>query len=280
MPELPEVETVRRALNPVLKGRRLTRVLVRRRDLRVPLPRDFAARLAGRRVLAVDRRAKFLLARLDGGLTLVVHLGMSGRVRIFGKHPPPAEKHDHVELATDGGKTIRYNDARRFGLIALIGTEDLDAHPWFRGLGPEPLAPAFTGPVLAARIKGRRAPLKLALMDQKIVAGVGNIYASEALFRAGLSPKRPAGTVKGADAARLVRAVKAVLKAAIASGGSSLRDHRQPSGELGYFQHRFAVYDRAGRKCPGCDCDPARTGGIRRIVQGGRATFHCPRRQR
>ncbi len=280
MPELPEVETVRLALAPVLAGRRIARVHVRKHDLRVPLPHDFAARLTGRKVRAVERRAKFLRARLSGDLTLVVHLGMSGRVRIFKKNPPPPEKHDHVELETDKGCVIRYHDPRRFGLMALIADKDLGSHPWFRALGPEPLDRAFTGAVLAQRLKGRKTSLKAALMDQRTVAGLGNIYVSEALFRAGLSPKRGAGTVRGKDVASLVRAIKAVLKAAIASGGSSLRDHRQPSGELGYFQHRFAVYDRAGRPCPGCTCKVAETGGVRRIVQGGRATFYCPRKQR
>ncbi len=280
MPELPEVETVRLALVPVLAGRKIARVTVRKGDLRVPLPRDFAARLTGRRVRAIARRAKFLLARLEGGLTLIIHLGMSGRVRIFRKNPPPAEKHDHVEFVTEAGCVVRYNDARRFGLMGLIADKDLNTHPWFRALGPEPLDAAFTGPVLARRFKGRKTSLKAALMDQRTVAGLGNIYVSEALFRARLSPRRKAGTVTGPQAARLVRAIKAVLKAAIASGGSSLRDHRQPSGELGYFQHRFAVYDRAGLPCPGCTCAVAKTKGIRRIVQGGRATFYCPRKQK
>ncbi len=280
MPELPEVETVRRALIPVLAGRRLARVTVRKHDLRVPLPRDFGARLTGRHVLAVRRRAKFLLVRLQGGMTLVIHLGMSGRIRIFKKNPPPPEKHDHVELKTDAGRVVRYNDARRFGVMALIADKDLSSHPWFRALGPEPLDADFTGKVLAARFAGRKTSLKAALMDQRIIAGLGNIYVSEALFRAGLSPKRAAGAVTGPQAARLVRAIKVVLKSAIAAGGSSLRDHRQPSGELGYFQHRLAVYDRAGRPCPGCACDVAKTGGVRRIVQGGRATFYCPRKQK
>lgn len=285
MPELPEVETVRLALAPVLAGRRIARVLVRKHDLRVPLPRDFAARLTGRKVRAVERRAKFLRVRLGDrqardAQTLVIHLGMSGRIRIFKKNPPPPAKHDHVELETDNGRVVRYHDPRRFGLMALIADKDLDRHPWFRALGPEPLDRAFTGAVLARRLKGRKTSLKAALMDQRTVAGLGNIYVSEALFRAGLSPRRGAGTVRGKDVAALARAIKAVLRAAIASGGSSLRDHRQPSGELGYFQHRFAVYDRAGQPCPGCTCKVAQTGGVRRIVQGGRATFYCPRKQR
>lgn len=280
MPELPEVETVRRALAPRLAGRRISRVRTRRRDLRVPLPRDFEQRLSGARIRDIDRRAKFLLVRLDGDDTLVVHLGMSGRLRLLAPPLPPPEKHDHVEIETDDGTVLRFNDPRRFGLMALIPEEKIAAHAWFRPLGPEPLAADFDGPSLARRLAGRKTSLKAALMDQRVVAGLGNIYVSEALFRARLSPRRKAGTVKGPRAAALARAIRAVLEAAIAAGGSSLRDHRQPSGELGYFQHRFAVYDREEQPCPGCDCDVAKTGGIKRLVQGGRATFYCPRKQK
>ncbi len=288
MPELPEVETVRRALAPRLARRRIVRVRVRKRDLRVPLPKDFETRLTGARVQDIGRRAKFLLVRLHrrprpggaGGDVLVVHLGMSGRLRLFRRPPPAAEKHDHVEIETDDGTVLRFNDARRFGLMALIPEDKLSAHAWFASLGPEPLAADFNGETLARRLKGRTTALKTALMDQRNVAGLGNIYVSEALFRARLSPTRKAGTVRGARAEELARAIRAVLEAAIAAGGSSLRDHRQPSGEVGYFQHRFAVYDREGKPCPGCDCDVARTGGIRRLVQGGRATFYCPRKQK
>lgn len=280
MPELPEVETVRRALSRALEGRRVARVRVRKRSLRVPLPRDFERRLAGRRILAVDRRAKYLLVRLDGRDILVAHLGMSGRMRLFRAPAPAPGKHDHVEIETDDGTVLRFNDPRRFGLMALVAERDLDRHPWFRALGPEPLADDFDGAALARRLAGRKTALKVALMDQRVVAGIGNIYACEALFRARLSPFRKAGTVKGPRADELARAIRAVLMSAIAAGGSSLRDHRRPSGELGYFQHRFAVYDREGRPCPGCDCDAAGTGGIRRKVQGARSTFYCPRRQR
>lgn len=280
MPELPEVETVRRALARQLEGRRIARVRVRKRDLRVPLPRDFARRLEGRRVREVARRAKFLLVRLDHDDILVAHLGMSGRMRLFSPPLPAAEKHDHVEIETDDGTVLRFNDPRRFGLMALVPEMDLPRHPWFRALGPEPLAADFDGAALARRLAGRKTALKAALMDQRIVAGIGNIYACEALFRARLSPFRKAGSVKGPRADALARAIHAVLESAIAAGGSSLRDHRQPSGELGYFQHRFAVYDREGKPCPGCDCDAAETGGIRRKAQGGRSTFYCPRRQR
>ena len=280
MPELPEVETVRRALAARLEGRRIARVLVRKRTLRAPIPRDFEGRLQGTRIARVDRRAKYLLVRLDGGTVWVAHLGMSGRMRLFAAPAPEPERHDHVEIATDDGTVLRFNDPRRFGLMGLIAEEKLAAHKWFRALGPEPLAPGFDGAALALRFNRRKTSLKAALMDQRTLAGLGNIYVSEALFRARLSPLRMAGTVKGARADRLAGAIREVLEAAIKAGGSSLRDHRQPDGELGYFQHAFAVYDREGEPCPGCACDIAKTGGVRRNVQGGRATYYCPRKQR
>jgi len=280
MPELPEVETVRRGLEPALLGRVLVRVLARRRDLRQPLPDDFEARLTGRRVTALGRRAKYLLVSLDSGDCLIGHLGMSGRICVFAPPVPEPERHDHVVLETDDGYSVRFNDPRRFGLMALARADALAAHPLLAGLGPEPLGDGFDGAALAARLAGRRGPLKVALLDQSVVAGLGNIYASEALFRAGLSPLRAAASVTGRRAERLVRAIRLTLEEAIAAGGSSLRDHRRPSGELGYFQHSFAVYDREGQACPGCDCDSAATGGIRRIIQGGRSTFYCAKRQR
>ena len=280
MPELPEVETVRRGLEPVLAGRTLVRVRLRRADLRLPFPNDMAGRLAGRRIDRLERRSKYMLWHLDDGEALIVHLGMSGRMRVFEGVLPPLEPHDHVEFTTDRGAVVRFNDPRRFGLMALVRSDDLAGHPLLASIGPEPLDGGFDGPALARRLDGRSGPIKGALMNQQVVAGLGNIYVSESLFRAGISPKRRAGTVRGDRARRLARALKEVLEAAIRAGGSSLRDHRQPSGELGYFQHAFAVYDREGRACPGCDCDLARTGGIRRIVQTGRATFYCPRRQR
>lgn len=279
MPELPEVETVRRALEARLVGRTLTRVDVRRPDLRRPLPADLAARLTGRTVTRVGRRAKYLLVGLDDGSVLLAHLGMSGRMLLFDDAPPPG-LHDHVILETDDGLKLYFHDARRFGLMALTAEDMLAAHPLLCRLGPEPLSEALTGPALGAALAGRRTAIKVALFDQRIVAGLGNIYISESLFWAGLSPRRRAGTVTGRRAERLVRAIKGVLREAISAGGATLRDHRQPEGELGYFQNAFAVYGRAGEACPGCDCQPTRTGGVRRIVQGARSTFFCPRRQR
>ncbi len=279
MPELPEVETVRRGLVGALEGRRLVRVRARRTDLRFPLPRGFEKRLRGRRVETLERRGKFLLIGLEGGLTLIAHLGMSGRFRIYDGPAPALDRHDHVIFETKGG-SVRFNDPRRFGFMDLADTKALSSHPRLAGLGPEPLTRDFDGPVLARALKGRRGPVKAALLDQAVVAGLGNIYICEALFRAGLSPRRKAGTVQGGRADKLVRAIKDVLAEAIDAGGSSLRDHRRPDGELGYFQHSFAVYGRAGEPCPGCGCDPARTGGIRRIIQSGRSTFYCAAKQR
>lgn len=273
MPELPEVETVRRGLEPAMLGRRLARVQARRPDLRFPLPQGFGQRLTGRTVTGVDRRAKFLVLPLDSGEALIAHLGMSGSFRLGGTSFP-AEPHDHVIFTMDDGGEVHFNDPRRFGFMDLWPTAELDRHPMLAKLGPEPLDDAFNGPALALRLKGKRTPIKAALLDQGVVAGVGNIYASEALFRAGISPKRLAHTVQGGRADRLAAAVKAVLADAIASGGSSLRDHIRPDGELGYFQHSFDVYGRAGEPCAACGRP------IRQIVQAGRSTFYCPHCQR
>jgi formamidopyrimidine-DNA glycosylase len=251
--------------------------------LRVALPTRFAQRVESRTVIGIDRRAKYLLIRLDDGHTLIVHLGMSGRMTLHDRQSAaehPFERHDHVVFDMDDGWQVRFNDARRFGLMLLVATDSVARHKAFKGLGPEPLDDAFDGAALAERLKGRRTPIKAALLDQKVVAGLGNIYVAESLFWAGLSPKRLARTVQGDRAERLAQAVRRVLNEAIEAGGSTLRDYVQASGELGYFQHRFAVYDRAKQACPGCDCSLARTGGIHRIVQAGRSTFYCPRRQR
>ena len=288
MPELPEVETVVRGLRPYLEGRRLTRVELRRAGLRLPFPENFAQRLQGRRVTRIGRRAKYILMHLDDGQVLLCHLGMSGRMTVSaaagdgagdGASAPPG-KHDHVILTTDEGCEVRFNDARRFGLMDLVSEAGLATHPLLAGLGPEPLGNDFNGPELARRLAGKRSPIKAALLDQRVVAGLGNIYVCESLFFAGLSPRRKAYTVQGGRAERLVHAVRDVLCRAIAAGGSSLRDYVQASGELGYFQHSWAVYGREGARCPGCDCDPATTGGVRRIVQSNRSTFYCAVRQR
>jgi formamidopyrimidine-DNA glycosylase len=275
MPELPEVETVCRGLAIALEGRVLTHVAARRKTLRLPLPCDFAKQLIGRRVLAIRRRAKYILIHMDGDLVLIAHLGMSGRMIVVKDAKTPFDKHDHVVFTADTGVSIRYNDARRFGLMTLATESELANHPLLAGIGPEPLGNDFNGPALAVRLAGRKTPIKSALLDQSVVAGVGNIYACEALFFAGISPRRLARTVQGERAERLARAIRDVLTRAIAAGGSSLRDHVQPSGELGYFQHAWAVYGREGERCPGCDC----AGAIKRMVQANRSTFYCATRQ-
>lgn len=280
MPELPEVETVRRGLAPVLEGRRIERALSRRPDLRFPLPEGFGQRITGRNVERVGRRAKYLLIGLDDGATLIAHLGMSGCFRIYEKDAPPLQKHDHVILTTDRGAEVRFNDPRRFGFMLLADPGELDSHAMIKDIGPEPLEAEFSAKVLSQALKGRRTPIKSALLDQAVVAGLGNIYVAEALFRAGISPKRSAATIGPKRAEKLYRAIVDVLRDAIAAGGSSISDHRQTDGELGYFQHSFRVYGREGEACPGCDCDVAKTGGVKRITQSGRSTFYCSRHQR
>ncbi|TBN36753.1 bifunctional DNA-formamidopyrimidine glycosylase/DNA-(apurinic or apyrimidinic site) lyase [Paracoccus subflavus] len=281
MPELPEVETVRRGLVPHLEGARIARAEVRRPDLRWPLPPDLVQVLTGATVTALRRRSKYLLAELDRGGTLLMHLGMSGRMLVqggslgdFHRDPAILPRHDHVVLTTDAGATITFNDARRFGMVDLI--REGSAHPLLDHLGPEPFDDSFTPAYLAAALSVRRVPVKQALLDQRIVAGLGNIYVSEALHRAGIDPRRAAGRIGAARVAALVGHIRNVLTDAIAAGGSSLRDHRQASGELGYFQHSFRVYDRKDAPCtaPGC------AGTIRRIVQGGRSSFFCSACQR
>lgn len=276
VPELPEVETVRRGLTPHLEGRVIERAEARRPDLRWPLPVDLVQVLTGARVTALRRRSKYLLLDLDRGGVLLMHLGMSGRLLIEGNgtadyHRDPAilARHDHVVLTTDQGTTITFNDARRFGMVDLI--REGDAHPLLAHLGPEPLNDEFTPDYLLGAFAGKRAPVKQALLDQRIVAGLGNIYVSEALHRAGIDPRRAAGRISRPRIARLVGDISDVLAEAIAAGGSSLRDHRQATGELGYFQHSFRVYDREGGLCPRPGCD----GTIRRIMQSGRSTFFC-----
>lgn len=277
MPELPEVETVVRGLALRLAGRRLVRLELRRPDLRLPLPPGLAGLIEGRRIERIGRRAKYILVHVAGGGVLIAHLGMSGRLVLSGQGgAPPLGPHDHVVFTFDDGTVLRFNDARRFGLLDHTTEERLSEHPLLAHLGPEPLGNAFNGPTLAAALAEKRTPLKAALLDQRVVAGLGNIYVSESLFWAGLSPRRMAATVAGGRAERLAAAIRAVLERAIAAGGSSIRDYVQASGELGYFQHQWAVYGKEGLSCPACRC----AGGIRRIVQGGRATFYCAKRQR
>ncbi len=276
MPELPEVETVCRGLRPDLEGQRLTKVVQRRADLRFPFPPNFARRLHQARIASIARRAKFILLHLEGGATMIAHLGMSGRFATLAPPVPDPGPHDHVDLETEAGMTIRYTDPRRFGFMDLCPTATLDVHPMLRDLGPEPLSRAFNAAALGQTLAGRRTPIKTALLDQGVVAGLGNIYVCEALYVAGISPRRSARTIPGQRAERLVPAVKSVLRAALRAGGSSLRDYAQVDGTLGYFQHRWKVYGREGKSCrmPGCD------GMVARMTQSGRSTFFCPRHQR
>jgi formamidopyrimidine-DNA glycosylase len=271
LPELPEVETTMRALAARLGGRRLVDVVQRRADIRFPLPERLPERLRGRRLLRFARRAKFIEGFLDDGEVLLLHLGMSGRLLLDGA---PGGPHEHLTFAFDDGSTLRFVDPRRFGMLDLVDAAALDRHPWLAHLGLEPLDPGFDGPALRRALGGSRAAVKQALMDQRRIVGVGNIYASESLFRARIAPARPAATVGPAPARRLATAIRAVLQEAIDAGGSSLRDYVQSNGELGSFQDRFEVYGREGLPCLRCGTP------IRRLVQGGRATFHCPRCQR
>jgi len=275
MPELPEVETVRRGLAMKISGRRIVRAELRRPDLRRPFPSSLAARLDGALIGALSRRGKYILIELDADGLLLLHLGMSGRITA-GSAALPTIPHDHVVLTLDDGTVIRFNDPRRFGLIDYLRRGEAAQHPLLAGLGPEPLEPGFDGAYLGSTLAGKLTPIKSALLDQRVVAGLGNIYVCEALFRARLSPRRRAASIGRGRAERLAAAIRSVLTEAIAAGGSSLRDYVQADGELGYFQHHWAVYGREGGPCPGCDCG----GAVRRIVQSGRSTFFCAKRQR
>ena len=299
MPELPEVETVMRGLAAVLDGRRIARAETTRPDLRWPFPPNFSTRVTGATVAGFRRRGKYMLMRLDTGESLLIHLGMSGRmvarplagppVPWMGPtgrfsdargHNQPPELHEHLILETVEGMRVGFVDPRRFGSVDLVATAVEDAHKLLAGMGPEPLEPDFTAGVLDAGLAGRHTPIKAALLDQRVVAGLGNIYVAEVLFRAGISPKRLAASVVGARAARLVPAIKSVLVEAIGAGGSSLRDYVRADGELGRFQDRFSVYDREGLPCPGCPGPEGGCAGVARLVQAGRSTFYCRRTQR
>jgi formamidopyrimidine-DNA glycosylase len=274
MPELPEVETVCRGMAPVLVGQRLTRAEARRADLRVPFPPDLAQRLVGARVTAVTRRAKYAQIHTDRDDVMLLHLGMSGRVILSAISDAPFDKHDHLVLETAAGGRLVLNDARRFGMVDLVGAANLAAHPWLAALGPEPLGPALTPAFLMRSFHGKTSPVKSVLLDQRVIAGLGNIYVCEALFKAGISPLRAAGTISRAKLARLAEAIRTVLERAIEVGGSSLRDYVQVDGELGYFQHEWTVYGREGAPCRRCGRIIGRT------VQSGRSTFFCGACQR
>lgn len=283
MPELPEVETVRRGLEPVMAGQVIADAEVRRPDLRWPFPPNMAKRLQGQIVRGLRRRSKYILADLSSGETLIIHLGMSGRMLVSGqmrgeffRNHDAKSAHDHVVIHMGNGARITFNDARRFGAMDLVPTDTAEDHWLLSKLGPEPLGNSFNAAYLENALNGRRTPIKSALLDQRVVAGLGNIYVCEALHRAGINPKRHAGRIASPRLGALVPVIRDVLAEAIEAGGSSLRDHRQADGELGYFQHRFLVYDQANKPCQTLGCG----GTVRRIVQSGRSTFYCPTCQR
>jgi len=272
MPELPEVETVLRGLMPVMNGQRILAADVRREGLRWPFPEGFAGRLSGARVQGMRRRAKYILMALDTGETLLVHLGMSGKVTIDETGAQALSKHDHVILDLENGARILFNDPRRFGALDLVDSAAPEAHKLLASLGPEPLGNGFNPEYLISRLEGRRSPVKTSLLDQRIIAGLGNIYVCEALWRAGIAPQSSSAALNPAHVSRLTAHIRDVLAEAIKSGGSSLKDYRQANGELGYFQHSFAAYGRAGEACLKDGC----SGTITRIVQSGRSSFYCP----
>lgn len=283
MPELPEVETVRRGIEPVTTGYVITAATFRRPDLRWPFPRDIDTRLVGRRIVSLRRRAKYILADLDNGDVLLLHLGMSGRILIGGTNPGrfthdtgSLPQHNHVDLQLSSGATLTFNDPRRFGMVDLFAGSDEADHFLIRNLGPEPLGNDLSEEYLEHRLLGRKTSMKAFLLDQRNIAGLGNIYVCEVLWRAGISPRRRAGNIPKTKLPRIIPAIRDVLTEAIAAGGSSLRDYRQADGALGYFQHRFGVYDRADAPCSKPDCD----GKIQRIVQSGRSTYYCSSCQR
>jgi formamidopyrimidine-DNA glycosylase len=285
MPELPEVETVRRGLAPALVGKRIAKAKTRRADLRFPFPEKFAARLKGRTVATLDRRAKYILAHLDNGYVWITHLGMTGRWSIIGakQQPgdfyyaePPDPTHTHVVVEMEDGGRLEFNDPRRFGYMDLIKESELEAHPWFKGLGPEPLSNDFHEGHLKKKFAGKKTSVKAALLDQRVVAGLGNIYVVEALHRSGIAPTKAAGRISAQRLDKLFHSIRLVLEEAIEAGGSTLSDYAAVDGAQGGFQHRFRVYDREGEECPTPDCG----GTIKRVVQGGRSTFWCPRCQK
>ena len=276
MPELPEVETVCRGIAPLITGSSIVSVVQRRPSLRIPFPQGFSRNREGRMVTGIERRAKYILFTLDNGMVLLVHLGMSGSLVVSESKNIQPGKHDHVIIRFKDGTILTYTDPRRFGLMTLVSKASIKKHPLLRRLGPEPLGRDFTGPILASALSGRKMAIKVAVLDQTIVAGLGNIYACEALYRAGISPRRSANSIKGLRAHRLAIAIRNVLDDAIDAGGSTLRDYVQSTGSVGYFQHKFSVYGCENSPCPNCVCST----GVKRIVQSGRSTFFCSRHQR
>ena len=280
MPELPEVETVVRELDAVITGKKILSSQTLTQKIRIPVPEKLDISLKNRNILSVTRRAKYILIHLNHNEVLIIHLGMSGRIHIHDTQEKKSkQKHDHFVMNLSNGKDVVFNDPRRFGLIALISEDELEKHALFSHLGPEPLSSEFTPEFLTCILKSRKGPVKVVIMDQRLVVGVGNIYASEALFDAGIHPETPAQSLSKDRISLLTKSIRKVLKSAIKAGGSTLKDYRKTNGDLGYFQHRFAVYDRSGKECKGCICDIAKTGGVQKMTQAGRSTFYCPRKQ-
>lgn len=279
MPELPEVETVKNALLKAVDKANITKVSIYNNRFRKIIPDDFARRIEGAQIAAVRRKAKYLLLELDNGLTVIWHLGMSGKVKISDFPPEKKEKHDHVMIETDKA-TLVFNDARRFGMLTYAETSGLGHCSLFAHISTDPFDERLDGLYLYNKLQNKKIPIKAALLDQSIVNGIGNIYASEALFDAGIDPTRPAGNLSQKDCRRLVQSVRKILRQAIEAGGSSIHDYRKPDGSLGYFQNMHCVYNKTGQKCPGCTCNIAQTGGIKKIVQAGRSTFYCPVKQK
>lgn len=281
MPELPEVETVKRGLTPYMKGVRIVQTIQNRPNLRIPFPENLAQKTQGLIISDMGRRGKYMLIHLEDAHTLIVHLGMSGSFKIVTHNEAYVpNKHDHLIFEMESKAKIIFNDPRRFGMVYHHPVAELEDHKAFSNMGPEPFDLEFNDAYLYSALKQKTSPIKTALLDQAIVAGLGNIYVCEALFMVGINPKRKSNKISKAKCAELVTAIRDVLSKAIVAGGSSLRDHRQASGELGYFQHQFSVYGKEGDKCPTCDCDYPKTHGIRRITQSGRSSFYCPQKQK
>ncbi len=279
MPELPEVETIKEALKKSVEGATITETKVYNRRFRIEVQPDFEQTITGSRIIRIYRRAKYALLELDNGYTVIWHFGMSGKVKIADMLPDLLDKHDHIVISTTQGYLI-FNDARRFGLMVYARTASLSEHPLFFHTGIDPFDAALDADYLLAQLKGKKTPIKIALLDQSIINGIGNIYASEALYEARLSPLRESSSLSHTEAARLIKAIQTTLEKAIAAGGSTLRDYRKPDGSMGYFQHQHCVYGKEGQRCPNCTCNADRTGGIAKLVQGGRSTFYCPHLQK
>ncbi len=279
MPELPEVETIKEALKKAVEGAIIQSVVVRNRRFRKDIPEDFEKRLASSRICKIYRIAKYIIFDIDTGISIIWHLGMSGKVKICSQIPENLDKHDHVIFSTTLGGII-YNDVRRFGLLTYVKTENLHTHQLFEHLGKEPFDETLTVQYLKQRFKNKAIPIKVALLDQSIINGIGNIYASESLFEASISPLRQCSDISDDELDHLIEAIKKTLNKAIIAGGSTLRDYRKPDGSIGYFQNQHCVYNKTGKRCPNCVCNTQKTGGIKRIVQAGRSTFYCERLQK